>query len=155
VFSKNEIKMKQQSNRPKALHIALSVAQIILGGMFIMAGMMKSTQPIIDLSKSVPWTASVPVALVRFIGISELLGGIGLLLPSLLRIKPILTPVAAIGILLIMVFTMIYHIVNGETNVIGINIALGLVAAFIAWGRLKKAPIHTKTKQQVLQTKIA
>ena len=138
--------MKQQSNRPKALHIILWVAQVILAGMFIMAGMMKSTQPIVDLSKSVPWTANVPVTLVRFIGVSELLGGIGLLLPSLLRIKPILTPIAAIGILLIMVFAMVYHIVNGETNVIGINIAFGLVAAFIAWGRLKKAPIYSKTK---------
>ena len=146
MFSKNENRMKQQSNRPKALHIALWIAQIILGGMFIMAGMMKSTQPIVDLSKSVPWTANVPLALVRFIGVSELLGGIGLILPSLLRIKPILTTIAAIGILLIMVFAMVYHIVNGETNVIGINIAFGLVAAFIAWGRLKKAPIYSKTK---------
>ena len=138
--------MKQQSNRPKALHIILWVAQIILGGMFIMAGMMKSTQPITDLSKSVPWTANVPVALVRFIGVCELLGGIGLILPGLLRIKPILTPIAAIGILLIMVFAIVYHVSNGEANVIGINIAFGLVAAFIAWGRLEKAPIHSKTK---------
>ena len=138
--------MKQQSDRPKALHITLWIAQIILGGMFIMAGVMKSTQPIIDLSKSVPWTANVPSVLVRFIGVSEFLSGIGLVLPSLLRIKPILTPIAAIGILLIMVFAMVYHIVNGETNVIGINIAFGLVAAFIAWGRLKKAPIYSKTK---------
>ena len=138
--------MKQQSNRPKALHITLWIAQVILGGMFIMAGVMKSTQPIVDLSKSVPWTANVPLGLVRFIGVSELLGGIGLILPSLLRLKPILTPIAAIGILLIMVFALVYHVVNGETNVIGINIAFGLVAAFIAWGRLKKAPIHSKTK---------
>ncbi len=138
--------MKQQSSRPKALHIILWVAQIILGGMFIMAGMMKSTQPIVDLSKSVPWTANVPLALVRIIGVSELLGGVGLILPSLLRIKPILTPIAAIGIILIMVFAMVYHIVNGETNVIGINVAFALVAAFIAWGRLKEAPIHSKTK---------
>ena len=55
--------MKQQTNRPKALHIILWVAQIILGGMFIMAGMMKSTQPIVDLSKSVPWTANVSLDL--------------------------------------------------------------------------------------------
>ena len=144
MFSKNENRMKQQTDRPKALHITLWIAQIILGGMFIMAGMMKSTQPIVDLSESVPWTANVPLGLVRFIGVSELLGGIGIILPSLLRIKPILTPIAAIGILLIMVFALVYHVVNGETNVIGINIAFGLVAAFIAWGRLKKAAIHSK-----------
>jgi putative oxidoreductase len=138
--------MNQQPNRPKALHIILWIAQVILGGMFIMAGMMKSTQPIIDLSKSVPWTANVPVSLVRFIGVSELLGGIGLILPSLLRIKPILTPIAAIGIFLIMVFALVYHVMNREMNVIGINVAFGLVAAFIAWGRLKKAPIYPRIK---------
>ena len=138
--------MKDQLTRPKALHIILWTAQIILGGMFIMAGVMKSSQPIIDLSKSVPWTANVPLALVRFIGVSELLGGIGLILPALFRIKPILTPVAAIGILIIMVFAMLYHIINGETNVIGINVAFALLAAFIAWGRMKKAPIYSRSK---------
>jgi len=108
--------------------------------------MMKSTQPIVDLSKTVPWAANIPVALVRFIGVCELLGGIGLILPGLLRIKLILTPIAAIGILLIMVFAIVYHVSNGEANLIGINIAFGLAAAFIAWGRLKKAPIHSRTK---------
>jgi putative oxidoreductase len=142
--------MKQKLNRPKALHITLWVAQIILGGMFIIAGIMKSSQPIIDLSQTVPWAADVPVALVRFIGLSELLGGIGLILPSLLKIKPILTPVAAIGILIIMVFALLYHISKGETDVIGINIVLGMIAAFIAWGRLKKAAIHSRTNHRVI-----
>ena len=146
MFSKNERNMKQHLNRPMTLHIILWIAQVILGGMFIMAGVMKSTQPITDLSTSVPWTANVPVTLVRVIGVSELLGGIGLLLPSLLRIKPILTPIAAIGIGIIMIFAIVYHIANEETKVIGINIAFGLVAAFIAWGRLKKVPIQSKTK---------
>src|SRR5688500_15327239 len=126
--------MQQNPSRSKTLHITLWVAQIILGGMFIMAGLMKSTQPIIALSKTVPWTANVPLELVRFIGFSELLRGLGLVLPAMLRIKPILTPIAAIGIVIIMVLAMIYHITQGETNVIGINILFGLVAAFIAWG---------------------
>jgi putative oxidoreductase len=136
--------MKQETNRPNALHIALWVTQVILGGMFIMAGIMKSRQPITELSKSVPWTANVPLGMVRFIGVSELLGGIGLILPGLLRKKTILIPVAAIGILFIMFFAMVYHIANGEINVIAINIVLGLIATFIAWGRLKKIPIRSK-----------
>lgn len=136
--------MINQSNRPKGLHIALWIAQVILGGMFIMAGIMKSSQPIAELSKTVPWSAQVPEGLVRFIGVCELLGGIGLILPSLLRIKPILTPVAAIGLVTIMVFATVYHISKGETNVIGFNAVLGFVAIFIAWGRLKKAPIQPK-----------
>ena len=139
--------MTQNQKRSKTLHIALWVAQIALAAMFVMAGVMKSTQPIVDLSKTVPWTANVPVGLVRLIGISELLGGLGLVLPALLRIKPILTPIAAIGIVIIMVLAMIYHIAEGETNVIGINIAFGLVAAFIAWGRMKKAPIYPRSEQ--------
>jgi len=138
--------MKQQSNRSKALHIALWIAQVVLGGMFIMAGIMKSTQPVTDLSKSVPWTANVPLPMVRVIGISELLGGIGLILPGLARTKTTLIPIAAIGILLIMLFAMVYHIANEETNVIAFNIVLALVAAFIAWGRLKKVPIYPKSK---------
>lgn len=136
--------MVTQSNRPQALHIALWIAQIVLGGMFIMAGTMKSTQPIAELSKTVPWSAQIPELLVRFIGVCELLGGIGLILPSILRIKPVLTPVAAIGLVIIMTFAMVYHISKDETNVIGFNAILGLVAAFIGWGRLKKAPIQPK-----------
>lgn len=111
-----------------------------------MAGVMKSTRPIAELSKTVPWSAQIPEAMVRFIGISELLGGIGLILPSLLRIKPKLTPIAAVGLVIIMALAIGYHVSKGELNVIGFNAVLGIVAAFIAWGRFKKAPIYPKTK---------
>jgi putative oxidoreductase len=134
-----------QVNRSKALHIALWVAQVILGLMFLMAGFMKTTQPIDQLSPMMPWTGQIPSGLVRFIGISEFLGGLGLLLPAALRIKPQLTGWAAVGLVTIMVFAIIYHISKGEASVIGINIFLGAVAAFIAWGRLKKAPIYPKS----------
>jgi protein-S-isoprenylcysteine O-methyltransferase Ste14 len=83
-------------------------------------------------------------SLVKFIGISELLGGIGLILPSLLRKWPMLTPIAAIGICLIMIFAVIFHIKMGETKTIGMPILLALIAFFIAWGRMKSAPIAAK-----------
>lgn len=136
--------MAQQTNRPKGLHIVLWIVQIVLGGMFIMAGIMKSSQPIAELAKTVPWSARVPEGLVRFIGFCESLGGIGLLLPSLLRIKPILTPIAAMGLATIMILAVCYHISQGESNVIGFNMVLGLAAIFITWGRLTKAPIQPK-----------
>lgn len=138
--------MKDQLRRPKGLHIALWIAQVVIGGMFIMAGIMKSSQPIAELSKTVPWSAQVPEGLVRFIGVCELLGGLGLILPSLLRIKPILTPIAAVGLVTIMVFAIVYHLSKGESNVIVFNLSLGLAAVFIAWGRFKKAPIYSKAK---------
>lgn len=128
----------------KAFNIALWLAQVVLGGMFIMAGIMKSFTPITELTPQLPWAAEVPEMLVRFIGVSELLGGLGLLLPSLLKIKPVLTPVAAVGLAVVMVFAIIFHITRSEFPAVGFNLILGLIAVFIAWGRFKKAPISAK-----------
>ena len=134
--------MERKNN--KTLNIALWVAQVLLAAMFLMAGIMKATQPIEELSQSMTWVNDFSAGMVRFIGISELLGGIGLLLPALLRIKPIFTPLAALGLFIIMVLAFIYHISNAEYQALGINLILGAIAVFIAWGRYKKAPIQPK-----------
>ncbi len=137
--------MKQQQQRSKALHITLWIAQVILAAMFLMSGFMKLSQPIDQLSKMLPWAAQVPEALVRFIGVAEVLGAVGLILPSLLRIQPKLTPIAAVGLALVMLFAVVFHISRGETPMIGMNFILIAIAAFIAWGRFKKAPIASKS----------
>lgn len=134
--------MEKKNN--KTLNIALWVAQVLLAAMFLMAGIMKATQPIEELSQSMTWVNDFSAGMVKFIGISELLGGIGLLLPALLRIKPIFTPLAALGLFIIMVLAFIYHISNAEYQALGINLILGAIAVFIAWGRYKKAPIQPK-----------
>ena len=136
--------MKNQQKSSKALHISLWIAQVILAAMFLMAGLMKLTQPIEELAKMLPWALDVPEALVRFIGISETLGGLGLILPALLRIKPNFTPLAALGIATVMVLATIFHITRGETAMIGMPLFLALLSAFIAWGRFKKAPITAR-----------
>lgn len=128
----------------KAIHITLWVAQVLLAVMFIMAGVMKASQHIETLSESLPWVTSVPVGLVRFIGVSELLGGLGLLLPSLFRFKPFLTVWAAIGLAVVMVLAAIFHVSRGEFSAIGMNVVMMAIFLFIAWGRSKKAPIHAK-----------
>ena len=135
--------MTTQKNN-KAIHISLWIAQGLLGAMFIMAGSMKAMQPIEALAEMLPWATEVPSALVRFIGISELLGGTGLLLPSIFRIKPSLTVWAAIGLAIVQVLAAGFHGSRGETEVIGMNVVLIAIAAFIAWGRSKKAPIQPK-----------
>ena len=137
--------MKQQRQRSKALHITLWIAQVILAAKFLMSGFMKLSQPIDQLSKMLPWAAQVPEALVRFIGVAEVLGAIGLILPSLLRIQPKLTPIAAVGLALVMLFAVVFHISRGETPMIGMNFILIAIAAYIAWGRFKKAPITPKS----------
>lgn len=125
----------------KGLHLGLWVVQVLIGLAFLMAGLGKSTQPIAELGKNMPWALAVPEALVRFIGVSELLGGLGLILPSATRIQPKLTGFAAVGLVIVMVLAAGFHATRGEYPGIGVNVVLGGLAAFVAWGRLVKAPI--------------
>jgi putative oxidoreductase len=125
------------------MHILLWVVQILLGCAFGMAGVMKSTQPVQTLVEGgIAWAAQLPLPMVRFIGVSELLGAIGLILPAATKIKPWLTPLAALGLLAIMILAMAFHLWRGEVQATPINIVLGGLAAFVAWGRTKKAPIR-------------
>jgi uncharacterized membrane protein YphA (DoxX/SURF4 family) len=125
----------------RGLRIALWVAQALLAVAFIGAGLMKSTVPIEELAKNMSWVPRYSPGMVRFIGASELLGGVGLLLPALTRILPVLTPVAASALTLVMVLAAGEHLTNGEAPMVVSNLVLGGLAAFIAWGRFTKAPI--------------
>ncbi len=125
----------------RALHVGLWVAQIVLALMFGMAGVMKSTQPIDALAAQLVWPGAVPPAMVRFIGVSELLGAIGLVLPAATRIQPKLTPLAAAGLVTVMALASVFHLTRGEFGGIAFNAFLGGIAAFIAWGRFRGAPI--------------
>jgi putative oxidoreductase len=129
------------STNSKGWNIALWILQVILAAMFLMAGFTKVSTPLADLTTMMPWTADVPLAMVRFIGASEILGALGLLLPSLLRIKPVLTPVAAAGLVVVMVLAALFHATRGEFSAIGFNFVLASLAAVAAWGRFKKAPV--------------
>ena len=133
------------TQKSKTLNISLWIAQGLLAALFLMIGIMKTFQPIEQLATSLPWVSEYPSIFVRFIGISELLGTVGLILPSLLRIQPKLTVYAAIGIAIIMLFALIFHISRGENSAIGMNTAIGLIALFVAWGRTKKVPIQPKS----------
>src|SRR5688500_140340 len=124
-----------------ALNIALWAAQVILAVMFGMGGFMKMTAPMDTLAQTVPWSADLPVALVRFIGASELAGALGLLLPALTRIKPALTPLAAVGSGTFMLRAGLFHITRSELAALPFTIGLGALALFVAWGRTRRAPI--------------
>ena len=135
--------MTDQKNN-KALNITLWIAQGLFAVMFIMAGLTKASQPIQALAESMPWALDIPAELVRFIGISELLGGLGLVLLAALRIKPFLTVLAAYGLAVVMILAAIFHATRGEFPAIGINVFMMAIALFIAWGRSKKALILSK-----------
>jgi hypothetical protein len=125
----------------KALHLGLWVVQGLLGAMFLAVGAMKATQPIAVLVDTLGWPAAVPAALVRVIGVAELLGALGLILPAATRVKPMLTPLAGVGLAMVLLLATIFHISRGELGALPIPLVLGGLAAFVAWGRAAKAPI--------------
>lgn len=117
------------------MNITIWVLQVLLAAMFIMAGMMKAFQ--YDKAKEkLPWVKDVSKSLVTFIGISELLGGIGLIAPHASGILPILTPVAAIGLSVIMLLAAKFHLSRKEMPGVITNLVILVLAAFVAYGRL-------------------
>jgi hypothetical protein len=90
--------------------------------------------------QEVPWFSAVRQDLFIFIGVCEFLGGIGLILPAMTGVKPKLTPFAAFGLTLVMILAAVFHIARGEYNFVPINLVLGGIAAFIAYGRLFLRP---------------
>jgi len=132
---------KTSPKQNKLLNLSLWTTQLLLAAMFGMAGGMKLTEPISQLSAMLPFTAQVPESLVRFIGAAEMAGALGLILPAATRIAPALTPIAATGLFLIMVLAAGFHISRGEVENIPVNLILGSLAAFVAWGRFNKAKI--------------
>ncbi len=128
----------------KGLNIGLWIVQVLLGAAFIMIGAMKTFTPVEELAKNMPDMVANGAGLLRFIGISELAGGIGVLLPALTRIKPILTPLAGLGLLVVMILAAGFHAMRGEFSSLPGPIVFGGMAAFVAWGRFKKAPISAR-----------
>ncbi len=134
----------EKQGSSKTINTVLWIAQAFIAVMFIIPAFMKMLQPIATLSAMLPWTGQVSPAVVRTLGLIDLLGGVGIILPSLLRIKPRLTVWAAYGSILLMVSAIIFHVSRGEASVIGFNIFLILVLVFIAWGRSTRAPIYAR-----------
>lgn len=118
------------------MNTILWIIQGVLAAMFAMAGTAKLTQSKEKLEKQFPWVADFSMSIVRCIGLSELLGAIGLIVPWLTGIAPVLTPVSAVGFCVIMVMaTNIVHLKKREYQSVAINIILFLLAAFVAYGR--------------------
>lgn len=130
--------MEQNQKFLKVINIALWVVQVILAMSFITGGVMKIFMPVEKLAAMWPWTADVPLTLLRFIGILDAFAAVGIVLPLLLHKVPRLAPITALCIVLLMICASVFHVVRGETSSIGINIIFAILAAFVAWGRFKK-----------------
>lgn len=111
------------------------VVAALLAALYLMAGAMKGLRPIADLTKMMGWPADVPAGLVRFIGFAELAGAIGLILPLWTGILPWLTPVAAIGLSLVQILAIPFHLRRGEGKVVPMNLVLLALSLFVLWAR--------------------
>ena len=117
------------------MNIALWVAQILLAAMFGMAGVMKTSQTA-KAQAQLPWAKDRSDGFVRFVGTSELLGALGLVLPLLTGILPWMTVLAAAGLLLIQLLAIFTeHLPKKEFNVIPINLVLLTLSLFVVIGR--------------------
>lgn len=122
------------------MNIALWSLQIILAFIFLMAGSMKAFQ--YDKAKaSMAWVCEVPKGFVLFIGMAEVLGAIGLVLPAATGVFPILTPIAGFALALVMVCAAIFHLTRKEYQGIGMNVILMLFSLFVGIGRLLIMPL--------------
>ena len=118
----------------------LWIVQWILALLFLFAGGVKLVMPadqMAEMTKQMGMSASF----LRFIGVVEVLGGLGLILPGLLRIRPGLTPLAAAGLVLVMIGAVVVSIQTGPVVLAILPFVTGLLAAFVSYARWRKAPL--------------
>lgn len=123
------------------MNVVLWIVAGVLGLAFLAAGGMKLAQPKEKLAASgMGWTEDFSQPGVRVIGALEVLAGIGLVLPALLNVAPVLTPLAAVGLALLMVGAAVTHARRKEPQMVTVNVVLLALAVFVAVGRFSFAP---------------
>jgi hypothetical protein len=123
------------------MNYVLWAVQVLLALLFLFAGGTKLVLPLdVMASMGSPNQVPLPGLLVRFIGVVEVLGALGLVLPGLLRIKPGLTPLAAAGLVIVMIGATALTMAAGEFAPALVPLVVGLLAAFVAYGRWRLAP---------------
>ena len=121
------------------MNIALWIIQILLALLFLVAGVPKLIFSVDELMKNAPPDAiRFSGAFMKFIGVVEVLGALGLILPGLLRMRQELTPLAALGLLIVMIGAVVTAIMSGGgVAEASVPLVVGLLCAFVAYGRWK------------------
>ena len=117
------------------MSITLWVVQVLLAVAFLGAGATKLSQPKEKLAKNMAWVEDFSQGTVRLIGTLEVLGAIGLVLPALTGVLPWLTPLAAAGLVLLMIGAALAHLRRTEYGNIAVNAVLLILATFVVYGR--------------------
>ena len=128
------------------MNIILWIIQILLALLFLFSGGMKLViPPDVLQSMGSPNQVVLPGLFIRFIGVCEVLGGLGLILPGLLRIRPGLTPLAAAGLVIIMIGAVVLQMIGDGVIAAVVPLVSGLLAAFVAYGRWRLVPLSGRT----------
>ncbi|MEV0238160.1 DoxX family protein [Nonomuraea spiralis] len=117
------------------MNVFLWILQAVLAAAFGLVGVMKSIRPKEKLRPAMPWVEDFTATQVRLIGVVELLGAVGLILPAVTDIAPTLTPLAATGLAITMLGAAATHARRKESSGIAVNVALLALSVVIAWGR--------------------
>ena len=127
---------------------ALWIVQVLLALFFALG----SGAPKLLVSPEVlPLPIPLPRPFVLFIGVAEVLGGLGLILPGLLGVRPGLTPLAAAGLVLVTIGATVYQLAAGQPESALFAAVVGLLCAFVAYGRSKLAPLRARSHQSEVQ----
>ena len=119
----------------RPLRIGLWAVQILLFLVFAGTGVWKLLTPIPQLAATIPWAGEVPAPFLHATAVLDLLGGIGILLPTVTRIAPRLTVLAALGCAALQVGAIVFHLSRGEAADTPFNVLLAALALVVAWGR--------------------
>ena len=129
--------------RKKKMNIALWILQGLLAVAFLIAGSFKLLTPAEEM---VAMGMTVPTLVLRIAGITELLGALGLVLPSALRIQPRLTPIAASLLTFQVGLAVVVHLIMGEVDAIVPPLFLLVLCGIVAYGRFNKLPILARVR---------
>jgi hypothetical protein len=127
----------------KALNTALFVVQGLLCLTFTGTAVWKVATPLPDLAAMIPWAAEVSRPFFYFTAAADLAGGLGILLPTLTRVQPWLTPLAALGCTALQASAIVFHFSRGEAANTPFNFLLVALSLFVFWGR-RKLPVHPR-----------
>jgi hypothetical protein len=130
------------------LSVVLWVLQGLLALFFgLGSGVPKLVLPLDTLPMPIP----LPDLFIRFIGVAEVLGALGLILPGVTHIRPGLTPLAAAGLVLVTIGATIYQFAARQPESAVFAVVLGLITAFVAYGRWRLVPLRRSARRAALQ----
>jgi hypothetical protein len=139
------------ANVVKNPSVWLWTAQVLLAALFLMAGSAKLLMP----PEAMKGPIDLPLAFIRFIGVAEVVGAFGLILPGLFRIRTVLTPVAALCLITIMGGAVTFSLIAGGVPMAVLPFVAGVLLTFVAYGRLRLAPLPTRRAARLVLQHVA